>query len=60
MESALLLVDRTFVSPLDRLSVKEWGKFAHGRMSCSPLYAQLEHWYEGAYRLHLVSSLYIN
>ena len=55
MEDVVAEEDASFSSPLQRLAVKEWGKYAHGRAAaCSVHYAQLEHWYE-AMRVLVVS-----
>jgi hypothetical protein len=53
-EIQISAADPTFLSPLQRLSMKEWGAFAHKRVPQSHLYASLEHWYE-ALRLLVVS-----
>ena len=54
LEEAVLRVDGKFKSPLDSASLQSWGEYAHRRRSGSPMYAQLEHWYE-ALRLLVTS-----
>ena len=59
MEDVVAGEDASFSSPLKRVAVKEWGKYAHGRAAacsgqCAVHYAQLEHWYE-AMRVLVVS-----
>lgn len=53
-EAAVLKADPSFKSPLEILSVREWGAYAHNQLAISPLYADLEHWYE-ALRILVVS-----
>ena len=54
LEAAVRAVDSQFKSPLPSASLKTWGEHAHGRTSVTPMYGQLEHWYE-ALRLVVTS-----
>jgi ERCC4-related helicase len=54
MEAAMMLVDGAFRSPLDKVSLRSWGEYAHERILYNHLYGQLEHWYE-ALRLLIIS-----
>jgi ERCC4-related helicase len=47
-------VDGAFQSPLNSVSLRSWGEYAHDRIRFSALYGQLEHWYE-ALRLLIIS-----
>jgi superfamily II DNA/RNA helicase len=49
-----MLVDGSFRSPLNNISLRSWGEYAHERILYSHLYGQLEHWYE-ALRLLIIS-----
>jgi Helicase conserved C-terminal domain len=54
LEAAIVVVDGAFRSPLNNLSLRSWGEYAHERILYSHLYGQLEHWYD-ALRLLIIS-----
>lgn len=54
LEDACKSTVPTFTSPLVKISLKDWGPYAHALATQSPLCGELEHWYE-ALRLFVVS-----
>jgi ERCC4-related helicase len=54
MEAVIHRLDMAFKSPLDGVSLRKWGEYAHGRRQICNLYGDLEQWYE-ALRLLVIS-----